>query len=602
MAEAGTATTTGGSGPSDYMRLHISPLNPTLLAAIVPPSILPAARNISYHSVQTFSEKGYGYIDLPEADAEKIRKKYQGAILKGTKIKIEKARPVREVPRDDPDPTPPRPKLEKSMTSKKRKRHDDVLPGAELRDRHVKRGWTDPITPKRSEKRSKGPKKESVRSKYTTGPECLFKTTLPANVAAASKDAVADAKSERRSKRHAGKEAVIHEFAKTTKYATFLRSNTGSSNTKSVKEYVEGKGWVDEDGNVIEPEVESKRPPVVEIAKASTSGSKANKEEDESSDESDASDSTETKSNHDISNHDPSPQTTAEDSETSNSGASESSSEEDDVSSVDAKMQNPATRPSDTSSSGTSSDEDDADDTSSSGSDSSSEGSDDEDEEEEEDSKSESLEDSETPRPTSSSTQPNLSISIPNAQTTNKTPSEVHPLEALFKRRQPDADEPKLTESAPSFSFFGDYAGDVDASDNDQEASMNSIPMTPFTQHDFINRGLRSAAPTPDTAHANKRFDAWPSDNAYDDDADAHPDPTTPLTGRKIRFEEEAESGNTAEGTKSQEQSDPAAASEFQKWFYENRGEANRAWKKRRKTAAKEKRQRENRKRGEQRT
>lgn len=46
---------------------------------------------------------------------------------------------------------------------------------------------------------------------------------------------------------------------------------------------------------------------------------------------------------------------------------------------------------------------------------------------------------------------------------------------------------------------------------------------------------------------------------------------------------------------------DAEATSDFQKWFWENRGEVNRGWKKRRKVVSKEKRQRENRKRGEQR-
>jgi hypothetical protein len=37
---------------------------------------------------------------------------------------------------------------------------------------------------------------------------------------------------------------------------------------------------------------------------------------------------------------------------------------------------------------------------------------------------------------------------------------------------------------------------------------------------------------------------------------------------------------------------------EFTKWFWENRGDNNRAWKKRRRDAAKEQRQRDNRKKG----
>jgi hypothetical protein len=39
--------------------------------------------------------------------------------------------------------------------------------------------------------------------------------------------------------------------------------------------------------------------------------------------------------------------------------------------------------------------------------------------------------------------------------------------------------------------------------------------------------------------------------------------------------------------------------SDFQKWFYEHRGEANRAWKRRRKLVAKDKRHRENKRRSD---
>ena len=45
------------------------------------------------------------------------------------------------------------------------------------------------------------------------------------------------------------------------------------------------------------------------------------------------------------------------------------------------------------------------------------------------------------------------------------------------------------------------------------------------------------------------------------------------------------------------EETDPNQ--DFQKWFYEHRGETNRAWKKRQKEVKKEVRQRENRKRGD---
>ena len=110
----------------------------------------------------------------------------------------------------------------------------------------------------------------------------------------------------------------------------------------------------------------------------------------------------------------------------------------------------------------------------------------------------------------------------------------------------------------------------------------NQVPLTPFTQRDFEYRGMRSAAPTPDTAHPNKRF-VWPTENSDDEDEDA---PSSPIRKGSSSKEGEKKEGASAE-------------SDFQKWFYENRGDTSRAWKKRRRTVAKEKRHRENRKRGE---
>lgn len=99
---------------------------------------------------------------------------------------------------------------------------------------------------------------------------------------------------------------------------------------------------------------------------------------------------------------------------------------------------------------------------------------------------------------------------------------------------------------------------------------------------------MRSAAPTPDTAHANKRF-VWPTDEDDEDgDGDGEePDAaSTPSASKSKAVVDGANGGGTEE-------------TDFQKWFYEHRGEANRAWKKRRKVVAKEVRQRENRKRQE---
>jgi hypothetical protein len=98
-------------------------------------------------------------------------------------------------------------------------------------------------------------------------------------------------------------------------------------------------------------------------------------------------------------------------------------------------------------------------------------------------------------------------------------------------------------------------------------------------------RGVRSAAPTPDTAHPNRRFTPWEHDDANGDQDDEDP----------ADDDSEAEEQGSSNGAVAQgAEGDGKSATDFQKWFWENRGDLNRSWKKRRKMAGKEKRYREN--------
>jgi hypothetical protein len=117
-------------------RLHINPLTPALLTTIVPPAILPNARNISYHTLQTFPERAYEFLELPSIEASKIQKKLNGSILKGTKIRIEPAKPMFKPALEAHEPEKPRKEKDRS---KKRKR-DETVPAAEIGERSVKRG------------------------------------------------------------------------------------------------------------------------------------------------------------------------------------------------------------------------------------------------------------------------------------------------------------------------------------------------------------------------------------------------------------------------------------------------------------------------------
>jgi hypothetical protein len=467
-------------------------------------------------------------------DAEKIKKKLNGSILKGTKVKIEAAKPKKELALEAEEPA--KPKQEKEMKdSKKRKRGQETIPAAEIGDRSVKRGWTTPT----AAISKKDTKKSVVKSKYTTGPECLFKTVLPPNVAANVEKK--EAKLEKKQPR-ADRETVVHEFQKTTKYATFLRGPAGSKKTKAVAQFVEGKGWVDEDGNVVEETSKKERKSKVpqKPAEPEKTAAEATTPEDQSSE---VSSSSEEESDAEVKMAAKTPQTQEEDSPTSSSGSSsDEASDSDDSSSEDesdaeSSMQEKRTP------------------------------------------KRNAIPPISTSRPQSSSGPPSgLSLTIPNSGITSTPISgDVHPLEALYKRPRPESlgSLPKPTPSA--FSFFG-----ADGDEDLEEEAQDQVPLTPFTQKDFEFRGIRSAAPTPDTAHANKRF-IWPTDNNEDEDEDEG-------ASSPIRKESPAKTTDAKTGE---------AETDFQKWFYENRGETSRAWKKRRKVVAKEKRQRENRKRND---
>ncbi|KAI8156943.1 hypothetical protein K4K49_006751 [Colletotrichum sp. SAR 10_70] len=582
-----TSPSDNPAGPSDtssdYTRLHITPFDQDLVKVIIPSSTLPKARNISYHTIETFPEKRYGYVELPEAEAEKIKKRLNGAVLKGTKMRIEKARPEENylpVPGEEDSGKKKRKKSKEQEegTKKKRKRDHNLVEGVELRDRKVKRGWTVPEEAKIREKKSKKEKgekkdkkdktkKREERSKYTDREECLLKTKLPAKLPSTKPAADGDEEEpEKKKRKKKSREVVIHEFEKTTKFPTFLKATKPAPAEALTTEFVEGKGWVDAEGNVIEPEKIRKTAtaPVPESeapkkkkkpAKAptpppqddTTSSSGTSSEEDTSSDESSDEEEEEAKAK---------PVTPAK--KTPEASKPPPQPVDDDT----------------TSSSGSSSDEDSSD-------------SDDEMEDADKitapavvDSPLAALKAADASRPRSSGSNVSLTIKIPPT-----TPAKVHPLEALYKRPKPDSDStPQPAKEAQPFSFFG--GGDNhDIEEDDTVPAMPQMPMTPFTEEEFAWRNVRSAAPTPDTAFPGRTKPFWAIGNEPDEEEE-----DDEATQQEIEATLNAEQ-NAVEGEGAGSGVPPG---EFQKWFWENRRNLNQSWMKRRKTAAKEKRHRDN--------
>ena len=431
-------------------------------------------------------------------------------------------------------------------------REEGVIPGYELpTERKVKRGWTEPAssdvksTKRRNDKMDNKP---NPKTKSLTGEaEVLFKTTLPPN--APSADDPKATKVKKRKRGDSNRNVVVHEFANTTKHARFLRDETSAKGKKTASEYIDGKGWVDEDGNTIEAEPKKRRVkvktegdsnevggtksrrsrrsskldvPLVEVTSPIPQDIKGEPADDETSSSGSSSDSesdSEAKKSENAPPERKPTRTSARNAKAKSKGLGISEAGDGEVE-VDRIERLSITR--------------------------------------------------------SSATPPSVQEPSPtSAPATN----EVNPLEALFKRPNNAAShtpkKPNL-EVSTSFKFFD---SDVD----EGESQSLVIPQTPFTQQDIRQRRQRSAAPTPDTAAPGKTFgDIWAGTSDVSD-VDEEDEKEDAVAGKA----EEASTGSKEEKPES----------EFSKWFWEHRGETNRAWKRRRREAAKEKRQKENKER-----
>lgn len=509
-------------------------------------------------------------------EAQKIKKKLNGSILKGSKIRVEEARPEKRLQGSSQDEEDEKDSSGKRATKtakieKKRKREEGVLPGFELpAERKVMRGWTDPtISAKESKAKKSGEDKRSrkenkakaVPSIFSGEAECLFRTKMPLNAADKSSSNIKSAeKSKKRKSGQAKREIVVHEFANNTKHPSFLRNNNDTNGKKPVAEHVDGKGWVDEDGSVVEPTPDTERVPRMNQSAMKTRQGPSSREE-----VSEAVAVQEYRM--------PKEQTSmVQGDDTSSSGTSSDSEDEQDNENIPSpanrtnasqiksrtisNTQVPI-RPS----------------TSSFDSQSAFDG------------KSVSVQDPSSPAQESEQT-----VLIPAVMVSSTgNPTEVHPLEALFKRPKSTSSEvsrkPPNLELKTSFSFF---TPDNDSSDTNHQL----MPQTPFTQRDLQNRSMRSAAPTPDTAAPGKTGfgNLWGNADGVEGSEDEDEN-----RGKQRSEEVPSVAKKTSEGAESEEK---PAESDFAKWFWEHRGENNRAWKRRKREAGKEKRQRENRREG----
>ena len=501
-------------------RLHVTPLDQTILPIVLPASLRGQASEISFHTVTTFPEAKYGFFTVPTSEAQRIQKKFHGSILKGCKMKVEVARPRRSAHDvthpEDPVQTPVKnTRSRQSAVSQK-----GTFPGIEIpSERKVKRGWTGA---------KESPEQKSTESKRTrksfTSPEtsrdedtkCLFVAKLPQH------------DTQKKRKRTRDQKTIVPEFKNTVIVTT---SETDQSDVKPASEYVDGTGWVDETGELVEAvrtrgHVSSVASKAASVATPEVSGLASGDRPDLSAAGSD--------------------DDLQDDIQIPAKASSHASGQK-------TKIRRSLRRPLEP-------DPDTAGD--------------------------DEIQTAEVERlsisRSSGSPMPHV-----DSQPTSAPSSQVHPLEAFFKRPQAAASQshtPKKPhlEVSTSFTFFG---SDQDMPSN--EDSHMLLPQTPFTQQDFRHRRQRSAAPTPDTALPGKTFgdSLGKGNSASESDGKS-------LSNDSVASEAEATDVASADGKGN---SGPKDESEGAKWFYEHRGETNRSWKRRKREATKEKKLRERR-------
>ncbi len=568
-------------------RLYISPFNPVFITTILSPAALSVVANTSYHKIETFAERSYGYLDLPIEEAQKLKKKLNGSILRGLKMRVEDARlekRKRKVEKEVGNGTVDKDEQSQSKRSKRETRKDGVLLAIELvDDRQVKRGWIQQAV---SEKKSKRGLTDKSSTKERS--HLLFRTNLPPNVVSKTVDKEGmrnDKIRKRKVDGKTGKAVEIKEFTKTTKYPTFLRDSQISKQGKKSIAFEEGKGWIDDEGNIVEAVRERRssqksRPPSFvrkEVVEATTAETDINAAPSTSSEVESEESSVVSDESISISN-------------------SDSSSEDaiNDKAIPDAATPSPTTVKAVLS----------------------------------------AKRKTRLPRPDhlNVTTVPTAIVTHPPSATPPATAiKEVHPLEALFKRptsKSATTTTGKSPSSAPrpapimtSFSFF-DADRNADADDNNtrdsEEAGGDSAtlypPQTPFTRRDIEYRGIRSAAPTPDTAAIGRRFNVpWARkmsqagdddeenendddpgigamERGPDDDGDDDDDEIPNNDSNAIRANSEKEGPSTTPVKEEMKEE-----TMFEKHFWEQRGENNRNWKARVRERKKEKRQEDNR-------
>lgn len=627
------AETQPTTSPTDPLtRLYISPLSSDNLSRIIPPGKHHLIESQSFHTLDSFPEKPYGYLTLPQSLAQILRKKYHGSILKGAKMKVEEARPERRKRKTGAEAEAEEAKAqEKEERRSKRKRgtkdEEGVLKGIEVPEgRKVKRGWSDTA----GDKRQRDGERSSKKSRKADGDsQLVFRTSVPPNATPETTNGGETSKSEAKKSKRASKAGTLTEIIereKTTKFPTFLRSEQAAKDGKSAstKGYVEGKGWIDADGNIVEEASKKRRTrataqpqPTSPQSASSASSSAVSSSISSLSSASDAEAEGEAEAEAEAAD---TPQATTAATDATSTSPREPTPNISITSADAADQPQPSKEPS----------------------------------------ALEAL--FKRPSTTASSTA-SATASAPSRKaiatrsSTLKAPFAFFPSGTPTSDPTPSIDTSAANRLAPITSSSS--SSTLASKRKPSTLQINPTPATPFSRRDLDARSLRSAAPTPDTAAIGRRFrppwsgaegregsrdtpesiasqgrsslgaDAVAGVGEGDEvgadagDMDVDGDAGADMDVGKVKTEEEEDDDDNSDDNSADPTDDlaeahdgdeepPATATvagkeegggeqtqtEFEKHFYEHRGEYNRAWKARKREARKGARQSENRRGG----
>jgi len=575
MGKKRPSSTTTTTITSDTVRLHITPLTAATASSILPPDT--DLSTISYHTLPTFPESPFGYVDLPVAAAEKLKKKLRGAIFRGVKVRVEDARGEEWKSRLAAGEEGPE---KKRVKRGKQKKDEGVVEAFQLpNERRVARGWTE---------------KNGKENKKKLG-ECLFKAEIPANKAdlittktKTKEEKALEKEEKKRQKKEKKKKKLIKEFENTQKFPSFLKESQLDPTRRPVDlvgEFVEEVGWVDGKGVVVEEPVKKKSKK--EKKRKEIVPAPVEEKEDEPDlikTVKDVASVVATVDTMDVDVVDTASVSSEEafydvpEQKEDSPIARQDFSEELKGYVVDV-MESEPNPPEETAATSSES-------------------------EAESDEETTTKEESKPLASTivqKTSAKLSINTAVSPAPAREKPTLTIHPLEALYKPTPlttSTADSP-TNDSGFKFSFGGASPGDDDDSDGD----------APTTATPYKDRSrYRSSAPTPDTAIGNKRFfspaPVSPSEASFTPSTPRAPFSHTPGSDLPLLFMHE--DSPYLNGLSLWQQlptpkillpregeEDDDLAEIWKKRFYEHRGEWNREFKRRRKEALKAKRKRE---------